>query len=116
MRDKTHVTAEAQTLTGDYAVPADCDVLINATSVGLFDDAVRVPVDRATFREGLICADAVFNPPLTKFLHEAKHAGCVTLDGLGMLVNQATIGFRIWTGKDANATMMREALEEFLSL
>jgi shikimate dehydrogenase len=32
------------------------------------------------------------------------------------LVNQAVIAFRIWTGRDANAEIMRDALEEFLGL
>ncbi len=40
--------------------------------------------------------------------------GCQTLDGLGMLVNQAVIGFQIWTGRDADPEVMRKALEEFL--
>jgi shikimate dehydrogenase len=36
------------------------------------------------------------------------------LDGLGMLVNQAMIGFKIWTGVEADRELMRESLEEFL--
>jgi shikimate 5-dehydrogenase len=31
---------------------------------------------------------------------EAEARGCVTPDGLGMLVNQATIGIKHWTGVD----------------
>ena len=38
------------------------------------------------------------------------------LDGLGMLVNQAVIGFKIWTDVDADAAVMREALEEYLEI
>jgi shikimate dehydrogenase len=33
-----------------------------------------------------------------------------------MLVNQAVIGFAIWTGIDPDPTVMREALEEFLEI
>jgi shikimate 5-dehydrogenase len=33
-----------------------------------------------------------------------------------MLVNQAVIGFQIWTHTSADAGVMREALEEFLGL
>jgi shikimate 5-dehydrogenase len=33
-----------------------------------------------------------------------------------MLVNQAVIAFKIWTGQDARAEVMRDALEEFLGL
>ena len=53
-------------------------------------------------------------PPALPVLRDAKARGCQTLDGLGMLVNQAVIGFHIWTGKDADPNVMREALEEFL--
>jgi shikimate dehydrogenase len=38
----------------------------------------------------------------------------MTLDGLGMLVNQGVISFHIWTGIEPDAQVMREALEEFL--
>ena len=58
----------------------------------------------------------VFNPPNTQFLQMAQQRGCTTLDGLGMLVNQAVIGFNIWTGVAPKAAVMREALEEFLSI
>jgi shikimate dehydrogenase len=58
----------------------------------------------------------VFNPPDTRFLHEARHRGCTTLDGLGMLVNQAAIGFQWWTGVAPDAALMRESLEEYLSI
>jgi shikimate 5-dehydrogenase len=33
-----------------------------------------------------------------------------------MLVNQGAIAFRIWTGRDADSVVMREALEEFLAV
>ena len=39
-----------------------------------------------------------------------------TLDGLGMLVNQGVISFKIWTGVDPDPNVMREALEEYLEL
>ncbi len=91
-------------------------MLVNATSIGLFDSSRRVPVKLDTLRRGLVVADVVFNPPDTRFLHEARHRGCTTLDGLGMLVNQAAIGFRWWTGIEPDTVLMRESLEEYLSI
>jgi shikimate dehydrogenase len=67
-------------------------------------------------RPELIVADVVFNPPDTWLVRTAAEHGCRTLDGLGMLVNQAMISFRIWTGIDADPGVMRDALEEFLEL
>ncbi|MCO6454341.1 MAG: shikimate dehydrogenase [Pirellulaceae bacterium] len=101
---------------GDFVVPEDTDILIQATSIGLGDAAARVPVDVASLREGLVVADVIFNPAETRLLREAAQRGCVTLDGLGMLVNQAVIGFRIWTGVDPDPLVMREALEEYLEV
>ena len=61
-------------------------------------------------------ADVIFNPPRTVFLEEAGRRGCTTLDGLGMLVNQGVISFKVWTGVDPDPGVMREALEEYLEL
>ncbi len=101
---------------GDYEVPAEIDVLINATSIGLGDEHARVAVDVNSLRQELVVADVIFNPPRTKFIRDAEQRGCRTLDGLGMLVNQAVIGFKIWTGVEPDAAVMRDALEEFLNI
>jgi shikimate dehydrogenase len=116
LASKTSAAATLVEWRGEYAVAADADVLINATSIGLNDPAARVPVAVDSLRAGLVVADVVFNPPRTRFLAEAESRGCTTLDGLGMLVNQAVVGFEIWTGVTPDAAIMREALEEFLGL
>jgi shikimate dehydrogenase len=100
----------------DYSVEAGTDIVINATSIGLGDAEARVPLDVETLEPSMVVADVVFNPPQTRLLREAAERGCRVLDGLGMLVNQAVIGYRIWTGVDPDATVMREALEEYLGL
>jgi shikimate dehydrogenase len=114
--DKLAVPSEFTAWRGEYAVPANTDVLINATSIGLFDPSARVPVDVNTLRAGLIVADVVFSPVETRFLKEARRAGSTTLDGLGMLVNQARLNFQIWTGVEPDAELLRDALDEFLSI
>jgi shikimate dehydrogenase len=114
----TKTTAAATFLEwqGEFRLPESATVLINATSIGLNDPNGRVPIAAETLRAGLVVADVVFNPPWTRFLGEARDRGCTTLDGLGMLVNQAVIGFEIWTSVKPDAGVMREALEEFLGL
>ncbi len=101
---------------GDYHVPPEAEVVINATSIGLGDAEARVPLAMESLESDMVVADVVFNPPETRLLREAKARGCPTLDGLGMLVNQAVIGFQIWTGRNADPLVMREALEEFLGI
>lgn len=109
----TGVPAEAEPWEGDYEVPADADVVVNATSIGLFPDiTARIPLDVETLERGMVVADVIPNPPDTRLLQAARGRGCTVLDGLGMLVNQGVIGFRLWTGVDPDPTPMRRALEE----
>jgi len=68
-----------------------------------------------SLRSGVVVADVIPNPPTTNLLREAKSRGCITLDGLGMLVNQGVIGIKYWTGIDADASVMRKALEDIFS-
>jgi len=97
---------------GEVAVPPQVDVLVNCTSIGLGDASARVPVATASLRPGLVVADVIPNPPRTRLLAEARAAGCTTLDGLGMLVGQGVLGVKYWSGIDADAGVMRAALEE----
>lgn len=97
---------------GDYRVSEDTDVLVNATSIGLYPDlAARLPLDMASLAKRMIVADVIPNPPETRLVREARARGCFALDGLGMLVNQGVIGFKAWTGIDPEPSVMRRALE-----
>lgn len=114
--EKSPVTARLTVWEGGYEVPAGTEVLINATSIGLFDAEARVPVKEETLGPGMVVADVVFNPPETRLLKAARQRGCTPLDGLGMLVNQGVIGFKIWTGVDPDPAVMRDAVEEYLGI
>jgi shikimate dehydrogenase len=63
----------------------------------------------------MIVADVIPNPPRTRFLQEAEAAGCRTLDGLGMLVNQGAKNIEYWTGTVPDKSVMRRALEDVFS-
>ena len=96
---------------GPFAVPPGTDILANATSIGLcpnVDD--RPDLDYSTITPGMIVCDVIPNPPRTPFLREAEARGAQTLDGLGMLVYQGAIAFKMWTGQDAPVAEMRAAL------
>lgn len=101
---------------GVYIIPAAADVVINATSVGMDDAHAQLPLSWTEVKGGAVAADVVFNPPDTLFLRQARSAGCATLDGLGMLVNQGVIGFRLWTGMEPDRDVMRRAMEEALGI
>jgi shikimate dehydrogenase len=108
---KTAASARFAPWEGEFAVPVGTDVLVNATSIGLFPDvAATPPVDLATLDASIVVADVIPNPPRTAFLAAAAARGCTTLDGLGMLVNQGRIGIRLWTGLEADPEVMRATL------
>ena len=99
-----------------FSIPVGTDIVINSTSIGLFPDVdAQLNIDFDTLKAGIVVADVIPNPPKTHLLREAKARGCVTLDGLGMLVNQGVIGIKYWTGIDADPSVMRKALEEVFS-
>lgn len=116
LRDRCGVEADYRPWQeGGLMVPPDAAVLVNGTSIGLYQPDVMPPVDPASLRPGLVVADVVFSPVRTKLLVTAEAAGCRTLDGLGMLVNQGAEAFRRWTGVDPDRAVLRQALEAALA-
>lgn len=114
--EKARVHASFALWEGDYKIPEGTNVLINATSIGLYPDVTaRVPVDISSITPEMIVADVIPNPPETELIKQTRELGCSTLDGLGMLVNQGVIGFQLWTGVDPDPTVMRQALEDVFS-
>ena len=111
--EKLPVEADFVPWDGVYAAPDGTDVVINATSIGLFPDVdARLDLEVDTLREGMVVADVIPNPPATNLVRDARAKGCKVIDGLGMLVNQGVIGIRHWTGVDPDPAVMRAALEE----
>lgn len=98
-----------------FRVAPEVDMLVNATSLGLYPDVQAKPaVDLENAKRDLLVADAVFNPAETRLLREARQQGFRTLDGLSMLVYQGVAGFEMWTGVEAPEKVMKEALGQEL--
>ena len=116
LREQLQLDAQLVVWSGDYTVPEGTDVVINGTSIGLYDPEARVAIDLNSLRPGMIAADVVFNPVRTRFLTEATARGCRPLDGLGMLVNQGIVGIQYWTGIDPQPEVMRQALESVMGV
>lgn len=113
LRERTNVVAEYVPWQEEYVVPPDVDILINATSIGLFPNVSEMPrVAMSSIRKDLLVCDVIPNPPRTAFLAAAERQGARTLDGLGMLVYQGAIAFQMWTGVEPPISVMRRALEE----
>ena len=110
--DKTPVAASFVRWEGAYRVPAEADIVVNATSIGLspgVDDRLAVALD--SLRPGMVVADVIPNPPRTRLVRDAEARGCIVLDGLGMLVNQGVIGIKYWTGVDVDPSVMQAKLK-----
>lgn len=90
----------------------DAATVVNTTSLGMLGHPeLRVPLDG--LQKGALVTDLVYNPLQTRLLREAEEMGCVTVDGLGMLIHQAVPGFERWFGKrpvvdaDIRAVLLR---------
>ena len=113
INDKTPAKADLMVWDKTYRVQPDADIVINATSIGLYPHVDgRLDIDVETLKPGMVVADVVPSPPRTHLIRDAEARGCTIVDGLGMLVNQGVISIKYWTGIDADATVMRQKLED----
>jgi shikimate dehydrogenase len=80
------------------------DLIVNATP-----SREGLPLDQLGFGPGVLAVDLIYLPPMTEFVRSAREAGATALDGLGMLVHQAALSFRLWTGIDPPIQVMTDA-------
>ena len=99
-----------------FAVPADTDILVNATSIGLYPNVDDIPnIDLDTILPTMFVQDVIPNPAITPFLRAAEARGARWNTGTGMLINQAAINIELWTGLKPDKAVMLKALQEALS-
>src|SRR6266550_4730242 len=99
---------------GFDAVPRllrEADVLVNCTSLGL---AGKPPleIDLGPLKKTAVVYDVVYVPLETQLLAAARKCGHRTVDGLGMLLQQAGFGFRKWFGGSPKVTPELRAMVE----
>lgn len=112
LNEKTPVNARFVQWQEAYSIPEDSDILVNATSIGLFPNIHEEPdLIYDSIQPDMVVCD-VIPAPMTQFLTTAKSRSAKTVDGLGMLVYQGAIGFKLWTGLDAPMEVMYKALAE----
>lgn len=111
LKEKTSAAADLIPWEGTVNIPDDTDILINATSVGLYPHVDQKPdINYDSVRAGMVVCDVIFNDPNSLFLQESAQRGAETVNGLGMLVNQGAVNFKLWTGLDAPVDVMTETL------
>jgi 3-dehydroquinate dehydratase/shikimate dehydrogenase len=91
-----------------------CDLLVNATPIGLHPDTRRTPIPISWVRAPMVY-DLIYNPPETLFLRRARRAGLEILGGVEMFVAQGAAQFRLFTGREAPVEVMRRAVDTALA-
>jgi shikimate dehydrogenase len=79
------------------AAMAEPALLINCTDQGMVGKPA-LDVDLARLAPATLVADLIYTPLETPFLAQARERGCVTVNGLGLLLNQAKLAFKAWFG------------------
>jgi shikimate dehydrogenase len=90
---------------------ANADLLVNTTSAGMVHQP-SLELDLLPLKASAVVCDIVYVPLETELLKEAKARGHRTVDGLGMLLHQAVIGFELWFGTKPDVTSELRALIE----
>ena len=116
LASQLQVSAAAAPWEGDFEVPSEVNLLINATSIGHDGPDEQIPIALDSLRPDLTVADVTPNSPQTWLLRQAAERGCPTIDGLTMYIDQMAAAMKIWTGIDPDRNVLREASEEFLEL
>ena len=94
----------------EYAIPAQTDLLVQATSIGLSPNVDEMPSIQVTsLHPNLVVADVIPNPAMTRLLRVAAERGCRTVTGTQMLINQAIANLELWSGIRADAAVMLDA-------
>jgi shikimate dehydrogenase len=93
----------------DIGVIAGSQLIVNATTIGLRDDAT--PLDTALLPPSAVVIDLVYRPGETQFVRAVRERGGRATDGLGMLVEQGAIAFETWFGVTPSRTAMWAAVD-----
>lgn len=92
----------------------ECDVIINATGAGMIPNINVTPINKCLLRPGIVASDITYNPVKTRFLKDAEEIGCITHNGVGMLIHQGAKAFEIWTDIEAPVESMTKTVTEII--
>ena len=87
---------------------ASAHIVVNATPIGLADDAVPVPPH--ALRRGTAVIDLVYRRGETAWVRQARARGLRAADGLTMLVEQGALAFERWLGVAPDRGVMWSAV------
>ncbi len=92
---------------------ADAELVVQATPVGMAGAGLglgeALPIDPDRLAPGQLLVDLIYEPSTTPLVAAARDRGVAAVNGLGMLVHQAAIAFRLWTGAEAPLPVLSAA-------
>lgn len=92
-----------------------CDIVMNNSGLGMAPHLTESPIEADAFLPTHLAFDATYNPAKTQFLKDAEAKGATILNGLGMLVNQGAIQFKLWTGKEEPVDIMMATVQDIMN-
>ncbi len=87
------------------------DLLINCTPVGMHPNVDETPFDKHHLRPSMVVFDAVYNPENTLLVKDARSRNCTVVTGVDMFVRQACLQFKLFTGQEGPADLMRDVIK-----
>jgi len=88
-------------------------LIVNTTPVGMSPNIDQSPWPEALpFPMNATIYDLVYNPPETKLVRDARYQGLSATAGLGMLIEQAALAFKIWTGYQPSREFMFKSVQQ----
>lgn len=93
----------------DLETVKDCDIIINCTSVGMYEDSSLIPED--LINKNQIIFDIITTPKETKLIRNAKANNAKVIYGYEMLLYQGVEQFKLYTGYEAPVKEMEDAIK-----
>jgi 3-dehydroquinate dehydratase / shikimate dehydrogenase len=103
-----HFNCRSVDWVGRHSVPAD--ILFNCTPVGMHPNVDETPYDKHHMRPSMIVFDVVYNPENTLLIKDARSRNCTVITGVEMFVRQACLQYKLFTGHEGPAELMREVI------
>ena len=100
---------------GDFSKIAACDVVLNASGIGMGHSLGETPLPKKYVQASQIFFDACYNPTKTQFLLNAEEKGCKIVNGLSMLLYQGVAQLELWAGVKPPVKVMRQELLDILA-
>ncbi|MDQ3305933.1 MAG: shikimate dehydrogenase [Actinomycetota bacterium] len=86
---------------------AGIDLVVNATPVS---NQLPLGLREGDLGPGQLVVDLLYDPPVTALAEAARQRGATVASGVGMLIHQAALSFRLWTGQEMPLDVVEAAV------